>query len=91
LGRPDVSVTGIVLHGCRSDAYATQNRDIHRFRQAGYLYLTGENSDLTQRALAGPNPSSLIWKLGYWAEAISPSAEERAQGIHAIQSDLIPG
>ena len=67
-----------------------QNRDIHRFRQAVYLYLTGENSDLMQRALAGPNPSSLIWKLGYWAEAISPSAEERTQGIQAIQSDLIP-
>ena len=30
-----------------------QNRDIHRFRQAVYLYLTGKNSDLMQRALAG--------------------------------------
>lgn len=67
-----------------------QNRDVHRFRQAVYLYLTGENSDLMQRALAGPNPSSLVWKLGYWAEAISPSAEERKQGIHAIQSDVVP-
>jgi hypothetical protein len=67
-----------------------QNRDIHRFRQAVYLYLTGENSDLIRRALAGPNPSLLMWKLGYWAEAISPSAEERTQGIHAIQSDVVP-
>jgi hypothetical protein len=32
----------------------------------------------------------MMWKLGYWAEAISPSAEERTQGIHAIQSDVVP-
>ena len=67
-----------------------QNHDIHRFRQAIYLYLTGENSNLMRRVRAGPSPSSMMWKLGYWAEAISPSAEERAQGIHAIQSDVVP-
>jgi hypothetical protein len=67
-----------------------QNHDIHRFRQAVYLYLTGEDSTRLQQALAAPDPAKLIWRLGYWAEAISPSAEERRQGIQAIQSDLIP-
>ncbi len=67
-----------------------QNQDIHRFRQALYLYLTGEDSVSLQQALAAPDPAKLIWKLGYWAEAISPSMEERRQGIQAIQSDVIP-
>jgi hypothetical protein len=67
-----------------------QNHDVQRFRQAVYLHLTGDSSGRLQRALAGPDPSVLVWRLGYWAEAISPSLEERRQGIQAIQSDLIP-
>lgn len=55
-----------------------------------YLYPTGEDSTRLQQALAAPDPAKLIWRLGYWAEAISPSVEERKQGIQAIQSDLIP-
>ena len=67
-----------------------QNREIHRFRQAVYLYLTGKDSRLLQRALSAPDPSSLMYQLGYWAEATSLSTDERKEGIHAIQADLIP-
>jgi hypothetical protein len=67
-----------------------QNRDIHRFRQALYLYFIGEDSSALQRELSVPDPSSLVYSLGYWAEAVSPSDEERKQGIRQIQTDLIP-
>lgn len=67
-----------------------QNRDIHRFRQAIYLYLTGESRDRLRQTLAAGDTSNVIWRLGYWAEAISWSGEERQQGIQAIESDIIP-
>ena len=67
-----------------------QNREIHRFQQALYLYLSGENGAELRRRLASADPSSLMYRLGYWAEAVSLSAEEREQGIRAIQSELIP-
>jgi hypothetical protein len=66
-----------------------QNRDIHRFRQAVYLYLSGNDSGSLQRALATPDPSLEMYQLGYWAEA-ALSSEGRNEGIHAIQVDLIP-
>jgi hypothetical protein len=66
-----------------------QNRDINRFRQAVYLYLSGNDSGSLQRALAAPDPSSEMYRLGYWAEAIS-STEGRNEGVRAIQADLIP-
>lgn len=67
-----------------------QNRDVHRFRQALHLYFIGEDSTSLQRRLSAPDPSSLMYRLGYWAEAVSLSAEERQQGIHQIEADLIP-
>ena len=67
-----------------------QNRDIHRFRQAVYLYLSGKDSGSLQRTLAGPDPSSQMYQLGYWAEATPWPGEERNEGVRAIQSDLIP-
>src|SRR5690348_16582923 len=67
-----------------------QNRDVHRFRQAVYLYFIGEGSGSLERGLSAPDPSSLMYRLGYWAEAVSHSAEERQQGIRQIQADLIP-
>jgi hypothetical protein len=67
-----------------------QNRDIHRFRQAVYLYLSGKDSGLLKRALTAPDPSSQMYQLGYWAEATSLSTEERREGIRAIQADLVP-
>jgi len=67
-----------------------QNHDIHRFRQAVYLYLIGKDPSAIQRALSAPDPSLSMYQLGYWAEAVSPSSQERQAGIRAIQSDLIP-
>jgi hypothetical protein len=67
-----------------------QNREVHRFRQAIYLYFIGEDSSSLQRGLSGPAPSSLMYGLGYGAEAVSHAAEERKQGIRQIEADLIP-
>ncbi|HEV2395818.1 MAG TPA: hypothetical protein VGS27_02600 [Candidatus Sulfotelmatobacter sp.] len=67
-----------------------QNRDIQRFREALYLYLTGSDSGSLQRALAANDPSRLMYRLGYWAEATSFSASERNDGIRAIETELIP-
>jgi hypothetical protein len=67
-----------------------QNRNIQHFRQALYLYFTGEDSDLLERELSVSDPSSLMYRLGYWAEAATSSPEERKDGIRQIQSDLIP-
>jgi hypothetical protein len=67
-----------------------QNRDIHRFRQALYLYFSGSDSGYLQRVVADPNPSRAMYQLGFWAEAISWSGEEQKEGLRGIQSDLIP-
>jgi hypothetical protein len=67
-----------------------QDRDVHRFRQALYLYFIGEDSSSLQRGLSTTDPSPLMYRLGYWAEAVSQSAEERKQGVRQIQADLIP-
>ena len=67
-----------------------QNRDIHRFRQALYLYLSGKDSVFLERALSGPESSSLMYQLGYWTEAMALSAEDRMEGVHAVRADLIP-
>jgi len=69
---------------------AQQNRDIHRFRQALYLYLTGRDSVFLERALSGPESSSLMYQLGYWTEAMALSPEDRMEGVHAVRADLIP-
>jgi len=69
---------------------AQQNRDIHRFRQALYLYLSGKDSVFLERALSGPESSSLMYQLGYWPEAMARSAEDRMEGVHAVRADLIP-
>ncbi len=67
-----------------------QNRDIHRFRQALYLYLSGTDSVFVERALSGLESASLMYRLGYWAEATTASPEDRMEGVRAIRADLIP-
>jgi len=67
-----------------------ENRDLHRLRQAFYLFFTGENSTTLNRELSTPDPSALMYRLGYWAEAVSHSMEERHQGIEEIKTDLLP-
>ncbi len=58
-----------------------QNLEVHRFRQAIYLYLTGRDSVSLDKVLAGPNAKDLRYELGYWAEAVSWSPEEQAQAF----------
>ncbi len=67
-----------------------QNRDIHRFRQAIYLYFTGRNSDYLRGIIGDAKPAEPMYRLGYWAEAVSLSAEEQKEGLRAIQTDLLP-
>ena len=67
-----------------------QNRDLHRFRQALYLYFSGKDSGYLRRVVAGPNPTQALYQLGFWAEAISLSGEEQKEGVRGIQADLLP-
>jgi len=67
-----------------------QNRDIHRFRQALYLYFSGKDSGYLQRVVTDPNPAGALYQLGFWAEAISWSGEEQKEGLRGINSDLMP-
>jgi hypothetical protein len=67
-----------------------QNLDIHRFRQAIYLYLTGRDGESLRRMLADRNRLNLMYELGYWAEAASLSPPEQEGGVRAIEHDLIP-
>jgi hypothetical protein len=67
-----------------------QNHDIQRIRQALYLYFIGEDSGSLQRSLNDPNPSALMYRLGFWAEATSLSQEEQKEGLRDIQTDLLP-
>src|SRR5258708_29753347 len=67
-----------------------QNHDIHRFRQALYLYFSGEDSSSLQRTLSDPNPAALMYRLGFWAEATSLSQAEQKEGLRGIQADLLP-
>ena len=67
-----------------------QNRDIHRFRQALYLYFSGKDRDYLRRVVSDPNPAGVLYQLGFWGEAASFSGEEQKEGLRAIQTDLIP-
>jgi hypothetical protein len=67
-----------------------QNRDIHRFRQAMYLYFTGKNSDYLRDIIRDPKSTEPLYRLGYWAETASLSPEERTEGLRSIQTDLLP-
>jgi hypothetical protein len=67
-----------------------QNLDIHRFRQALYLYFTGRDTAYLQRVLTDPHPSGPMYQLGYWAEATSFSPEEQQEGRRGIETELMP-
>jgi len=86
-----VLTQGPVLYCTDAEVMLTpqQNIDIHRFRQAIYLYLTGQDIQSLRRMLAGPDGRDLMFQLGYWAEAASPSPAEQADGMRAIESELI--
>jgi hypothetical protein len=67
-----------------------QNVDIHRFRQAVYLYLTGRDSAWLRGMLAGPKRLDVMYELGYWAESASSSMSEQQDGVRAIEHELLP-
>jgi hypothetical protein len=67
-----------------------QNHDVHRFRQALYLYFSGKDTAYLQRILTDPHPSGPMYQLGFWAEATSFSPEEQQEGFRGIQTDLMP-
>ncbi len=67
-----------------------QNRVIHRFRQALYLYLSGKDSGYLRSIVADPNPAGSLYQLGFWAEAVSESKEDQKEGLRGIQTDLLP-
>jgi len=67
-----------------------QDLEIHRFRQAIYLYLNGQGSDSLRRSLAGEHSLGVLYYLGYWAEAASLSPQEHADGVRAVEHELIP-
>ena len=67
-----------------------QNLEIHRFRQAIYLYLTGNDSVALRQTLRGPNRLKTMYELGYWAEAASLSSPEQNEGVQAIESQIVP-
>jgi hypothetical protein len=67
-----------------------QNTDIHRFRQAIYLYLAGRDSTWLHHALTGPRRLDVMHELGFWAEAASLSPAEQEDGFREIESQLTP-
>jgi hypothetical protein len=67
-----------------------QNHNIHRFRQALYLYFSGKDSEYLERVINNPNPAGPMYQLGFWAEATSLSREEQQEGIRDIEADLMP-
>jgi hypothetical protein len=78
---------------CRNaSALLTQNQNltIQRFRQALYLYFIGENSDQLQRLTEDPNALDEQMRLAYFGGIIPFRKEERAQGLSAIRTKLIP-
>jgi hypothetical protein len=67
-----------------------QNRNVHRFRQALYLYFSGKDSEYLERIINNPNPAGPMYQLGFWAEATSLSREEQQEGLRDIEADLMP-
>jgi len=65
-----------------------QNLEGHRFREAIYLYLTGEDRAAFDQRLHGPSRLNTLYSLGYWAEAVSPSAAEQNEGVEAAEGQV---
>jgi hypothetical protein len=67
-----------------------QSREVHRFRQALYLYLAGKDIRYLRGVIADHSPKEQMYELGYWAEAVSLSPQEQQEGLDAISAELIP-
>jgi hypothetical protein len=67
-----------------------QNLTIQRFRQALYLYFIGEDSGQLQRMTADPGAMDEQMRLAYMGGILPSRKADRAQGLSAIRTDLIP-
>jgi hypothetical protein len=67
-----------------------QNLTVQRFRQALYLYFIGKDSEQLRRMTADPNAVDEQMRLAYFGGILPFRKEERAQGLSAIRTELIP-
>jgi hypothetical protein len=78
---------------CRNAAtLLTPNQTLtaQRFRQALYLYFTGEGSQHIESMAKDPRAVDEELRLAYFGGIIPFRQEERAQGLSAIRTELIP-
>jgi len=66
-----------------------QNRDIHRLRQALYLYFTGRDTGWVDHVIQDPRSENDLLRLMFLGQATSDSSD-RAVGINELKTDLIP-
>jgi hypothetical protein len=67
-----------------------QIRTTQRFRQALYLYFTGEESRQIESMTKDPKALDEELRLAYFGGIIPFRQEERAQGLSALRTELIP-
>jgi hypothetical protein len=67
-----------------------QTLTIQRFRQALYLYFTGEDSQQLEKMAEDPKALDEQMRLAYFGGILPFRTEERAQGLSAIRTELIP-
>ncbi|MGO9826169.1 MAG: hypothetical protein ACLPMG_12955 [Terriglobales bacterium] len=78
---------------CRNAATlltANQTLTAQRFRQALYLYFTGKESQQLESMTKDPKALDDEMRLAYFGGIIPFRQEERAQGLSAIRTELIP-
>lgn len=66
-----------------------QNKQIHRFRQALYLYFTGKDSGWVEQVLGDPSAGVEVARLMFLGQFTNNLAE-RQKGEDAVRHDLIP-
>jgi len=81
-----------VLYCRNAAALLTPNQilTIQRFRQALYLYFTGEESQRIESMAKDPKALDEEMRLAYFGGIIPFRQAERAEGLSAIRTELIP-
>jgi hypothetical protein len=67
-----------------------QNQTIQRFRQALYLYFTGEDSRQLERVTEDPKAYEEQMRLAYFGGIIPFRKQQRDEALRAIRVELIP-
>lgn len=67
-----------------------QTLTMQRFRQALYLYFNGEDSQQLEKMAEDPKALDAQMRLAYFGGMIPSRMDERAQGLSAIRTELIP-